>query len=66
MKVRVFGNSAVVTGSETEKSSYQGKDTSGKSAWTDVWVMRNGKWQAGLASDQDRKIGYSGITAVYR
>ncbi len=46
MKVRVFGNSAVVTGSDTEKSSYEGKDTSGKYAWTDVWVMRNGQWQA--------------------
>jgi hypothetical protein len=46
MKVRVFGNSAVVTGSDTEKSSYEGKDTSGKYAWTDVWVMRKGQWQA--------------------
>src|ERR1700758_1564489 len=29
MKVRVFGDSAVVTGSDDEKSSYKGKDTSG-------------------------------------
>ena len=46
MKVRVFGNTAVVTGSDTEKSSYKGKDTSGKYAWTDVFVMRQGHWQA--------------------
>ena len=46
MKVRVFGDSAVVTGTDTEKSSYEGKDTSGKYAWTDVWVMRQGHWQA--------------------
>jgi ketosteroid isomerase-like protein len=46
MKVRVFGNTAVVTGSDTEKSSYKGKDTSGTYAWTDVFVMRKGHWQA--------------------
>ena len=46
MKVRVFGNTAVVTGSDTEKSSYKGKDTSGRYVWTDVFVQRNGRWQA--------------------
>src|SRR5260370_36126064 len=49
MKVRVFGHTAVVTGSDTEKSSYKGKDTSCKYVWTDVFVQRNGRWQA-LAS----------------
>ncbi len=29
MKVRVFGDVAVVTGTQDEKSSYKGKDTSG-------------------------------------
>ena len=46
VKVRVFGNTAVAVGSDTEKSSYKGKDTSGKYIWTDVWVMRDGRWQA--------------------
>jgi hypothetical protein len=46
MKVRVFGNTAVVTGSDTEKSTYKGKDSSGKYVWTDVFVNRNGRWQA--------------------
>jgi ketosteroid isomerase-like protein len=46
MKVRVFGNTAVVTGSDTEKSTYKGKDSSGKYVWTDVWLMRDGRWQA--------------------
>src|SRR6185369_17249592 len=46
MKVRVFGDTAVVTGSDTEKSMYKGKDSSGKYVWTDVFVKRNGKWQA--------------------
>ncbi len=46
MKVRVFGSTAIVTGSDTEKSTYKGKDSSGKYVWTDVFVNRNGRWQA--------------------
>jgi ketosteroid isomerase-like protein len=46
MKVRVFGDTAVVTGSDDEKSSYKGKDTSGHYTWTDVFVKRQGRWQA--------------------
>ena len=46
MKVRFFGNTAVVTGSDTEKSMEDGKDTSGKYIWTDVFVKQNGKWRA--------------------
>ena len=46
MKVRVFGDTAVVAGSDDEKSSYKGKDTSGHYTWTDVFVKRQGKWQA--------------------
>src|SRR4029077_2665900 len=46
MKVRVIGNTAFVAGSDTEKSMYKGKDTSGKYFWTDVFMMRNGRWQA--------------------
>ena len=47
MKVRFFGNTAVVTGSDTEKSKgADGKDTSGKYAWTDVFVKQSGKWKA--------------------
>lgn len=46
MRVRVFGDTAIVTGSDTEKSTYKGKDSSGKYVWTDIFVNRNGKWQA--------------------
>lgn len=46
MDVKMLGNIAVVQGSDTEKSSNKGKDTSGKWAWTDVFVKRGGKWQA--------------------
>jgi len=46
MKVRVFGDTAVVTGGHREKSQYHGRDTSGHYRWTDLFVKRNGRWQA--------------------
>jgi len=54
MKVRVFGDTAVVTGSDTEKSTYKGKDSTGEYAWTDVFVMRHGHWQ--VAASQSTKV----------
>ncbi len=46
LKVRVFGDTAVVTGSDDEKSSNKGKDTSGHYVWTDVFVRHGQSWQA--------------------
>ncbi len=46
MDVRVIGNVGIVQGSDTEKSSYKGKDTSGKYVWMDVFQKKDGKWQA--------------------
>jgi ketosteroid isomerase-like protein len=46
MDVKVLGNVAVVQGSDTEKSASNGKDSSGKYVWMDVFVKRNGKWVA--------------------
>ena len=54
MKVRVFGNTAIVTGGDTEKGTYKGKDSSGKYMWTDVFVQRNGRWQA--VASQSTKV----------
>ena len=54
MTVKVFGNTAVVIGSDTEKSVYHGKDSSGRYAWTDVFVKRAGRWQA--VASQSTKI----------
>jgi hypothetical protein len=44
MDVKVMGKVAVVQGSSTEKSMANGKDTSGKYAWTDVLENVDGKW----------------------
>jgi uncharacterized protein (TIGR02246 family) len=45
MDVKVLGSVAVVQGTNTEKStSADGKDSSGKYAWMDVFVKRDGKW----------------------
>jgi ketosteroid isomerase-like protein len=46
VKVKVYGDTAVVFGLETEKSTYKGKDSSGQYRFTDVFVKRNGVWQA--------------------
>jgi uncharacterized protein (TIGR02246 family) len=46
LKVRVFGDTAVATLSLMEKGMSKGKDSSGHFLYTDVWVKRNGKWQA--------------------
>jgi ketosteroid isomerase-like protein len=54
MTVRTFGNTALVTGSDVEKSKEKGKDTSGKYIWTDVFVKQNGTWQA--VSSQSAKV----------
>jgi ketosteroid isomerase-like protein len=45
MKVRVYGDVAVVTGITTVKGAYKTQDISGKYRWTDVFVKRNGEWQ---------------------
>ena len=46
LKVSVFGDSAVVFGLGTEKSTYKGQDSSGQYRFTDVFVKRNGVWMA--------------------
>lgn len=46
MNVRVFGDTAVVTGTDDEVTVENGKKSSEHYVWTDVFVKRNGKWLA--------------------
>ncbi len=45
MKVARHGDTVVVTSRWTAKEMLEGKDVSGQSRWTDVWVKRAGRWQ---------------------
>jgi ketosteroid isomerase-like protein len=44
-KVQVYGDTAIVTYSSNDKGTFKGKDISGKTRWTDVFVNQNGRWQ---------------------
>ena len=44
LKVRVYGNTAVVTGRSTQKGMENGKDYSGDYRFTRVYVKQNGRW----------------------
>ena len=46
MKVRVFGDTAVVTGTDDQITVEGSKESSDHYVWTDVFVKRNGKWVA--------------------
>jgi ketosteroid isomerase-like protein len=45
MQAFVFGDTAIVHGLSTAKSSMAGRDTSGQQRYTDVFVKRDGRWQ---------------------
>jgi hypothetical protein len=42
----IAGSIAIVTGSDTEKSRTDGKDSSGKYVWMDIFSRRGGEWKA--------------------
>jgi ketosteroid isomerase-like protein len=46
MKVRVFGSTAVVTGTDDETATVDGKKSTSHYVWTDVFVKREGNWVA--------------------
>jgi ketosteroid isomerase-like protein len=45
VKVKIHGEMGVVTGRNTIKATYMGKDISGAYRFTDVFVKRAGRWQ---------------------
>ena len=54
MKVRIYGDAAVVTGRfTTVRELYQGKNLSGRYRFTDTWGKRAGQWQ-GVAEHVSR------------
>ncbi len=46
VQVRLYGDTAIVTGRTTIKGSDSGRDVSGDYQWTDTFIKREGKWQA--------------------
>jgi ketosteroid isomerase-like protein len=45
MKVRVYGDTAVITGKAVTKGTHKGKDIGGTFMFTDVWVKHGALWQ---------------------
>jgi ketosteroid isomerase-like protein len=45
MQPMVFGDTAVVYGMSSEKSTFGGKNISGQYRWTDIFEKRDGRWQ---------------------
>jgi len=46
MKVRVYGNTAVITGKADVAGTMAGKDTKGQIMFTRVYVKKGGSWQS--------------------
>jgi Domain of unknown function (DUF4440) len=44
VKVKLFGNTAIVTYRTTDKGIYKGQPINGQAQWTDTVVKMNGKW----------------------
>ena len=53
VSVRVYGDTAIVIGMVTERSKFRDKDTSGKRRFTDVFLKRDGRWQAVASHECD-------------
>lgn len=51
VQVRVYGDTAIVTGRVTESGTFNGRNVNSQSRYTDVWVKRNGRWQVVAAQN---------------
>ena len=55
IKVRVYGDMAVVTGRHIMKGLFQSKGYSSPYLWTDTFIRRDGRWQC-VASHESKAI----------
>ena len=55
IKVRVYGDAAVVTGRRIMKGLFQGKEYRSPYLWTDIFIKREGRWQC-VASHVSKAI----------
>jgi ketosteroid isomerase-like protein len=60
ISVNVYGDTAVAFTSQNEKSRYGGADTSGHYHYTNVWVKKNGQWQAVASHGTRYETGHQG------
>ena len=44
LKVTVFGDTAIATGTFTSKATYKATPFAHRGRFTDTWIRRNGKW----------------------
>lgn len=54
LKIRVYGNTALMIFRTTDKAAYKNDDISGQFRWTDVLVMEGDNWK--IVSSQGTKI----------
>lgn len=47
VRVRIYGNAAVLTSRRTERGQYRGQDTSGQFRQTRVYARQRGRWRLG-------------------
>jgi ketosteroid isomerase-like protein len=45
LRVRLYGNTAVVTGLTTTKGKFMGQDFTSRERATDIFVKQNDRWQ---------------------
>ena len=55
LKVTVFGNTGIATGTFTGKGTSAGKPVDARVRFTDTWVMAGGKWQCVATQDSTLK-----------
>ena len=54
VKIRIYGNTVVVTGLDSVKGVDKGQDISGQRLFTRVWVKQRGRWS--LVANQTTRV----------